>query len=264
MQINKSVHFISGMPRSGSTLLCNILAQNPQFHATATSGILDIIFSIRNQWDELIEFKAAPNPEAKKRVLQAILNAYYADVEKPVVLDKSRGWLAYIEMAEMILGESPKILVPARDIRDILSSFEKLWRKSADTTQFQQERDNYFKWQTVEGRCEVWTSQEQTVGLAYNRIKDALARGHKDKMHFVRYEDLTTHPERTLRKIYEFLQEEPFDHDFNNVEQVTWENDAIHGIKDLHTIRPKVAPQAPQWPEILGDAAKPYEGTELW
>lgn len=36
----KKYYFISGLPRSGSTLLANILAQNPRFHATATSGIL--------------------------------------------------------------------------------------------------------------------------------------------------------------------------------------------------------------------------------
>jgi len=30
----KQVFFISGLPRSGSTLLCNILAQNPEFFVT--------------------------------------------------------------------------------------------------------------------------------------------------------------------------------------------------------------------------------------
>jgi len=66
---HKNIHFISGLPRSGSTLLANILAQNPAFHSTATNGIADVMFSVRNQWDNLIEFKASPNPEAKKRVL---------------------------------------------------------------------------------------------------------------------------------------------------------------------------------------------------
>lgn len=262
--MDKLIHFISGMPRSGSTLLCNILAQNPHFHVTSTSGILDIIFSARNNWDNLIEFKATPNEEGKKRVLRGILQNYYDDAERPVIFEKSRGWLAYIELTEMILERPPKILVPVRDIRDILSSFEKLFRKGAATTQMGQERDNYFKFQTVEGRCEVWSSQEQPVGLAFNRIKDALQRGHRDKMHFVRYEDLTAKPDRTLRKIYEFLGEDAVDHDFDNVKQVTWENDEVHGIKNLHTIRPKVEPQEPQWPSVLGEAAEPYKETELW
>jgi len=260
----KTIHFLSGMPRSGSTILLNIMAQNPRFHVTSTSGILDIIFSVRNNWDNLIEFKATPNEEGKKRVLRGILQNYYADVEKPIICDKSRGWLAYIEMAEMILSRPPKILVPVRDIRDVLASFEKLHRKGAATHQMAQEKEQYFKWQTIEGRCEIWSSQEQPVGLAFNRIRDAIARGHRDKMHFVKFESLTRFPERTLRAIYEFLDEEYFDHDFNNVQQVTWENDEVHGIKDLHTIRQKVEPMPPQWPHILGDAAEPYANTELW
>ncbi|MEX0598954.1 MAG: sulfotransferase [Candidatus Paceibacterota bacterium] len=51
----KRFFFISGLPRSGSTLLCNILAQNDElFVSKATSGCHDILFNVRNQWDKLI------------------------------------------------------------------------------------------------------------------------------------------------------------------------------------------------------------------
>lgn len=125
----KTYYFVAGMPRSGSTLLCNILAQNPRFHVTGTSGIMDIMFGVRNSWDNLIEFKAAPNEAAKVRVLRGILDSYYSNEERPVVFDKCRGWLSLIEMAEMVLGHNAKILVPVRDIRDVLASFEKLESK---------------------------------------------------------------------------------------------------------------------------------------
>lgn len=262
----KTFHFISGMPRAGSQLLVNLLHQNSRFYASGTSGILDIIFSIRNTWDELIEFKANPNEEGKKRVLRGILDNYYADVEKPVIIDKSRGWLAYLEMAEMILARPAKVIVPVRDIRDILASFEKLWRKGAATRQIAQERENYFQWQTVEGRCEVWASKDQPVGLAYNRIRDALARGFQDRMHFVRYEELTRYPARTMMLLYNFIEEDYYEHDFNNVKQVIFEQDEVYGLgSDLHTIRSKVEPQLPQWMEILGEqVSAKYQGANLW
>jgi len=38
----KTVHFVSGLPRSCSTLLCNLLAQNPRVHATPTSPLHEI------------------------------------------------------------------------------------------------------------------------------------------------------------------------------------------------------------------------------
>src|SRR3989344_3597345 len=98
----KTIHFISGLPRSGSTLLCNILAQNPRLHTTATSGIMDIMFMVRNNWDTLVEFRAHPDEEAKERVLKGILESYYATADKPVIFDKSRGWVSLLEMAEKV------------------------------------------------------------------------------------------------------------------------------------------------------------------
>jgi len=244
------IHFISGLPRSGSTLLENILAQNPRFNATATSGILDIIFSVRNNWDDLIEFKACPNDEGKLRVMKGMLNAYH-NTDK-VAFDKSRGWCAYLELAEALIERPAKVLVPVRDVRDVVASFEMLWRKNASMRQFAQEKQAYFQWQTQDGRVKAWLDFGHPVGLAYNRIKDAVHRGFGDRMLFVKFNDLTERPEHTMKEIYEFLDEEYFEHNFDHVEQVTYEDDTIHGIKDLHTIRNKVEPVPSKWKEVLG------------
>jgi sulfotransferase len=61
--MQKTYHFISGLPRSGSTLLANVLAQNPRFETTATSSILGIISNIREQWDPM--FAATPNEQGR-------------------------------------------------------------------------------------------------------------------------------------------------------------------------------------------------------
>jgi sulfotransferase len=262
-----TIHFISGLPRSGSTLLCNLLAQNPRFHATASSGVLEVLFNIRNGWDTFTEFQAMPAAEseaAKLRVLRATLHAFHAEAARPVVFDKSRSWLAYLEMAELILGRPAKVLVPVRDLRDVLASFEKLYRRTAATRPVPQEAANYFDFQTIEGRCAVWARGDQPVGIAYNRIKDALRRGFADRMHFVRYEELTARPEATLRGIHEFLGEEPFTYDPTHVEQVTHEDDRLHGFVNLHVIRPRVEPMPAQWPTVLGSAAEKYAGLNLW
>lgn len=262
--MKKTYHFIAGMPRAGSTLLCNILAQNPRFHATGTSGIMDIMFGVRNSWKNLIEFKASPNDTALLRVLRGILDNYYDDVDKPVVFDKCRGWLSLLEMAETVLERKAKVLVPVRDIRDILASFEKLWRENSKTAQVGQEGAHYFKFQTVEGRTETWMNPDQPVGLAYNRIKDAAIRGYLDRMYFVDFNNLTSNPKEELKRIYDFLEEEYFKHDFENVIQVTWEDDSVHGFKGLHDIRSKVAPIEPQWPKVLGKFAEGLDRLNFW
>jgi sulfotransferase len=260
----RTFYFISGLPRSGSTLLANILAQNPRFHATSTSGIMDVMFGVRNSWDKLVEFQAAPNEPAKLRVLRGILDNYYSDVDKPVVFDKCRGWLSLLEMAEAVLGHKAKVLVPVRDMRDVLASFEKLWRAQSRTGQVGQESQFYFKFQTVQGRCDVWMQPDQPVGLAYNRIVDAVQRGYSDRMLFVDFDAMTNNPEKTFSDIYAFLGEEAYEHDFNNVKQVTWEDDAVHGFKGLHDIRSKVEPLKPQWPHILGNFAEPFGNLNFW
>lgn len=263
--LSKQYYFISGFPRSGSTLLANVLAQNPRFSTTSTSGIMDVMFGVRNTWDKLVEFQATPNEEAKLRVLRAILESYYSNVDEPIIFDKSRGWVSLLEMAETVIGQKAKVLVPVRDMRDVLASFEKLWRKTSSTKQIGQESSNYFKFQTVQGRCQVWLSDDNPVGLAYNRVRDAINRGYADRMFFIDFDVFTRDPEMTMEKIYTFLEEEPFEHDFENVKQVTWEDDAIHGFtQDLHTIRPKIRPLDPQWPTVLGPFAEAWGKLNFW
>jgi sulfotransferase len=256
----KTIHFISGLPRSGSTLLANLLAQNPRYHVTGTSGIVDVMLVVRNTWDQLAEFKAM-RPEdseaAKRRVLRGMLMSYHP-VKHDTVFDKARSWLAHLEMVEAVLGREVRVLVPVRDIRDVLASFEKMWRAVHATRQTQHESKQYPAFQSAPGRCAVWASAENPVGIAYNRVCDAFTRGLFDRLHLVRYEALTAEPAATMRSIYDFLDDDFFQHDFDNVEPVIQEDDFAYGFPGLHAIRRKVQPQPSQWEELLGEAAAPY------
>jgi sulfotransferase len=260
-------YFISGLPRAGSTLLCNILAQNPKFYVSpATSGCHDVLVNIRNQWDKLIEHQAEGiNYDQLRRVMVAALDSYH-NTDKDIIIDKGRGWLSLIEMVEFIKGGPAKFIVPVRDVAEILASFEQLWRKSTGQSQWAFEQADYFKAQTLDGRCDIWASQGQPVGLAYNRVKDALSRGHANSMLFVEFDDLTQNPGPTMRRVYEFLGETPFEHNFVNIEQVTKEDDVnVHRIPGLHTIRPAVATVPKKALEILGPAlTQKYNNAELW
>jgi len=263
----KTFFFISGLPRSGSTLLCNILAQNPEFFVSkATSGCHDVLFGVRNQWDTLIEHRAAGvDYDQLKRVLQNILNSYHS-TDKNMIIDKGRGWLSLIEMLEFIFGYVPKIIVPVRNLTEIFSSFEKLWRNTTGQTQWNFEKEDYFKSQTVEGRCDIWANQSQVVGLAYNRVKDAISKGYGDKLHFVEFDQLTKNPLQTMKSIYNYLGISYYDHNFNYVEQVTKEDDeGVHRIPNLHTIRSNVLPVPHDSVQILGkDLAQKYSNLEIW
>ena len=257
--MGKTIHMISGLPRSGSTLLCNILAQNPEMHSTPTSACHEALFVLRNAWGEWVEHKAAKSlANNLQPVLNATSNAYH-NTDRPVVIDKGRGWLSLIELAEFALDRKVKIIVPVRGIPQILSSFEKLHRK----TQAKDQGD-YFQAQTIQGRAEHLLGAEQVLGLAYNRLKDAMMRGLGDRLCLVEFDDLTHNPKETLEDIYKFLELPNFDHDFTSVEQYTHEDDSVHGM-DLHTIRKDVKPIKDDSASVLGvDLCKQYNGTEFW
>ncbi len=258
--------YISGLPRAGSTLLCNILAQNPDFCVSkSTSGLHDVLFNIRNQWNRLIEHQAGGvDYEQLRRVLSATMQAYY-NTDKTII-DKGRGWLSLLEMVEFITGDKPKVIVPVRDLAEILASFEKLWRKSTGQSQWNIEQKDYFLTQTVAGRCELWARRDQPVGMAYNRVVDALQRGYKDCLYFMEMDALTYSPKQTIQGIYSFLEIPYFEHNFENVEQVTQEDDlGVHRIPGLHDIRNVVQPVPKCATAILGQQlAQRYSGQEVW
>ena len=257
--MDKQIYFLAGLPRSGSTLLANILAQHKQIYVTPTSGIVDMLVQVRNNWDRTDAFQAAERKqteETKERVLRAMLQAYFAHAEQPVCIDKNRHWTDYLEMAAQLVGgrDKVKVLVTVRDMRDVLASFEQLYRKTSALGQIQQEANLALKFKTALGRVETFIDDGQPVGRAYNAIRDAITRGWKDCMYFIDYEDLTRKPKETLDGVYRFLGMEPFVHDFKRVEQVTFEDDFVYGFKDLHQIRSEVKAQEPQWPRVFDDA----------
>ena len=252
----KKIYLVAGLPRSGSTLLMNILGQNPRFYVTPTSGILDVLVQVRNEWDKNNVFCAMGRRKSetlKHDVLNGILQSYFRHTDKAVCIDKSRAWLEYLEMAAELMGgrDKVKVIVVVRDLRDVLASFEMVFRRSSALSQTPFEIENVFKSKTALGRMEYFLSDNLNVGRAYNSICDAVTRGWQDCMHFVEYDQLTKYPKNTVDGIYDFLDEAKFIHDFDSVEQITIEDDFYYGYKDLHTIRQQVKPQSPQWPKVF-------------
>jgi len=118
------IFYQSSFPRAGSTLLQNILAQNPAFYVTPTSGLLELIFGARLNYTNSPEFKAQ-DPAAMEAYFQAL-------TDKPYAVDKSRGWGVHFDLLQMIFNEEPKVICMVRDLRQILASLEKKFRQNPD------------------------------------------------------------------------------------------------------------------------------------
>ena len=246
--------FVSGLPRSGSTLLMNLLGQNPNFHVTPTNDLLEIITTVRDSWTNMISFKSQGIETVKPRILSSLKGSIYGFFENEfdegkVVFDKSRGWLANIELIEEILGREVKIIVTVRDIRAIVSSFEKINRKS-QVTKPMPGGQAYFDYQTIEGRAAQLLHQESVLGLSINRIRDVFNRGLSDRLIIMPYHKLTTETQNVMNDLHTLLGFPEFEYTPDNVEQVTHEDDSVHGMK-LHEIRKEIKPVEPDWEQVL-------------
>ena len=104
---------------------------------------------------------------------------------------------------------------------------------------------------TTAKRVDLW-AQSPPVGIAIDRLEDIITQGIDKHILFIRFEDLTLYPENELNKIYDFLEINRFQHNFKNVEQVTFEDDTVHGIFGDHTIRKEIKPVYKQHNKYLG------------
>ena len=235
----EKLFFQSSLPRAGSTMLQNILAQNPDIYATPTSGVLELVFAARANYSESPEFKAQDAETMKKGYVafcKSGMDAFYnAITDKKYVIDKSRGWGIHYDFITSIRGEKPKIICLVRDLRDVFASMENNFRKNPEKSQ------GIVNWSTGQGttvpkRIDFWI-QNPPVGMAIERLQEIIRLGNDANILFVKYEDLCLRPESEMIRIYQYLDIPHFAHDFDNIEQVTKEDDEVYGAFGDHTIR---------------------------
>ncbi len=230
----EQIHFISGLPRSGSTLLSGILDQNPSFHAGMTSPVASLINSSLELTGAGSEFYSFFTEAKRIGISRAILEAYYADVDESVIFDTNRIWTARLHQL-VELYDNFKVICLVRNPAWVMDSFEKIYRKNPF---------NYSKMfaagdrVTVYSRCESLLSGP--VGLGLTALKEAFYGEYSERLLLIDYDLLAKFPDKTLRLLYEFLGIEYFDHDFGNVEYSHDEFDYTLGIKGLHTVQRKV------------------------
>ena len=261
----RKINYIGGLPRSGSTLLCNVLLQNPKFQTTATSSLLELLLQVRDGWKKLEGHTTYPDGQDKWGVIRAITQSYH-NTEKEIIFDKNRGWSTHIEFVEKVTGQQTKIIACVRNLEDICSSFEKLFRKNRADGEIHGEFTNP-QMKTIDGRVGVWTADEGVIGRPYVSLLDTIQRGLGDRILFFPYEEWTSNPDVWFKKLYEFIGEDYYQHDFNNIEQTIRENDAGYGWgNDLHEIKKgKLLPATSDASKVIGQQwVQKLHNTEFW
>lgn len=247
---DKTLHFISGLPRSGSTLLTNLLKQNPQVHGEAVSSLASLIGSVHANWNQYETNQEYQNLNAKVGVLRGILEGYHSHIDKPIVIDKDRGWIHQIGLVEHVLQRKIKIVACVRNPAEILSSFEKLYRENP--LFFLKVDATLRESSSVATRAYYYSSPDGALGLSHRNLKDAITMGYLDRILFVDYNRFCSTPKAQMKRIYDFLELPAFEHDFDNISQSEEYNDLAVGLPNLHKIKPTLDRTVVNCVEYLG------------
>ena len=240
----KSYYFISGLPRSGSTLLSGILKQNSDFYADIASPVqglignsIDVITSCENNLNI--------TEDQRKNLMYGLFEGYYKHIEKSVIFDSCRGWTKKTPFLKALFPYT-KILCPVRDIVSILNSFELIASKNPFHTTAH--KDNVF------ARCDSMMDKNGgIVAGPWILLQEGYAI-NPEMIMLIEYDNLCKTPEKTMRKVYEFLERPYYSHDFENVEYSNDNFDNFCNLKDLHTVKKKVEYNPPRCilpPEIV-------------
>lgn len=253
------IHFISGLPRSGSTLLAALLRQNPRFHAGMSGPVAGMFATMLGEMSGRNEFSMFIDDAQRQRVLRGVFENYYADTPQDIVFDTNRAWCTRLPALRQLLPDS-RVIACVRHVGWIIDSIERLVRKNAFSPSA---IFNYTPGGTVYTRANGLAGSEGLVGYAYDALKEAFYGEDADRMMLVQYETLVTDPARVMAAIYAFLGEPAFAHDFEHVSYDADTFDQRAGTPGLHFVRERVA--AAERPTLLPpDLFRRFENDAFW
>ena len=244
------LHFLAGLPRSGSTLLAAILNQNPAARVSSTSDLVHILDVLANLWANAHTL-SINDPERTRlvEVMRGVINAEYKDAPR-VVIDKSREWPRpdIMQSMPMVLGRPMKIIATVRDVPDCAASFARI----ADPEDL-----NSFL---------VDSSFIQHLQGSYVSLQNGYA-AYPEAFLFIEYEDLLADPQAQLDRVHDFLDLPPFPYDFDNIDGSTVAEDdaALWNAPGLHDVQPKLERQHNQSArDVLGKRYAQFAQPAFW
>lgn len=255
-------HFISGMPRAGSSLLSAILRQNPLFYASISGPVGRMITDMLTSMGPDNEAHSFIHDAQRQRVLRSIFDAYYADQFEggiETVFDTNRRWTASAAALDELFPDS-KIICCVCSPADACDSFERLWRRNALVPSVIY---GGFANTTVQERVKAIMGSTGVVGFAYQALKDAWYGPHRNKLLIVEYDALAARPTSIMAQLHATLHLPPFEYDFKNIKPIPGvkEFDRELGTPGLHDVKSEVV-----WekrvsvlpPDIYNSLPKPF------
>lgn len=242
---------VTGLPRAGSTLLCQLLAQHPEIQCEGNSSPLcNTLLGIRrmisddsfflSQLDNSFDSSYAHLASA----MQGFLRGWHNGNDKKVVVDKNRAWLHAIELLLHIEPEA-KLIVCLRDLSQIYGSIEAQHQRTilVDFIDHLADFDRF-------GRADMLFAKDKAIGaplLSLHAVPD-LPKKVQEHLYFVRFEDMMAQPTTCMSHIYSWLGLSPFEINPEQLNVGTQESDSHYRMKYSHKQSTRIA--SPQHHDI--------------
>ena len=220
---------LSGLPRSGSTLLSSILSQNPNIHAEGNSAVCQLMWDMQVSCETTSSEQLRANNRMKTQddLISSIPAIYYKNIKAEYIFDKCRSWTLPLnmDMIRRYITKNPKVVVLTRPIDDIVKSFVDLRKRNGWNGDVESDL-------LIEGTEPIMRSLN---GVNYAR------EVNKGEFLFIEYDDLVDYTPDIINKVYEFCGIEKFKHNFKKIENKHPENDLVYGLIGMHDVRSTIS-----------------------
>ena len=223
---------LSGLPRSGSTLLSAILSQNPKIHAEGNSAVCQLMWDMQESYVKNCkeQINANNRQSTVTELISQIPQLYYKNIDdnEKIVVDKCRSWTLpdNIELLKKYIDKNIKIIVLERPILEVVNSFNKLYNKN-----------------NISIDCnEILRINSEPIMRSLNGLLYSKNNNQDNTFLFITYNELVEKPEKTIKKIYAFCNWEHFEHEFNNIIPRYKENDDAYNLIGFHDVYPNIKP----------------------
>ncbi len=254
-----NVHFISGLPRCGSTLLGAILRQNPRFHAGMSSPVFSLLNSLLPRLSNANEFGVMFSDSDRINILRGLFDSYYQEKRGEIIFDTNRSWTQKLPVLLELFPDT-RLICCVRPINEIMQSFE---RQYLDSPLQLSQIVGYDPDTSVYVRTDRLMMANGLVGLALNGLKEAFYGHNSDHLMVISYSKLVSDPAAVLEHVYQFVGEPMHAHDFDNVAFAEKAFDTLLGAPGLHDVRQKVA-EVPSKVILPPDVVARYAGIPFW
>jgi len=217
---------LSGLPRTGSTLLSSILSQNPQIHAEGNSAVCQLMWDMQ---ESIISNKdiEANGKNLFSGLIKPIPHVYYSNITKPIVIDKCRSWTMPLNynMLKTYFDNTPKIIVLIRPVAEVVASFMSLRKNNG--------------W-TGDLLTHLLDEDTEPIMRSISGIEWA-RKNNNGEFLFITYDELVDNTQQTLDRIYDHCGWGEFKHNLNKIVKNYIEDDYVYNLPGLHDIRSEIS-----------------------